>query len=119
MSDEHDEINSPAHYQAGGFEVIDIIEAFGLNYRLGNVVKYVLRAGKKGDALSCLKKARWYLEREITQREQGETTQEVTEIDVLNHLLDEPIVAQQLRRMGIDWTSIPRPPTDEEQDGNE
>ena len=116
-----DEVNNPAHYQAGGFEVIDIIEAFALNYRLGNVLKYVLRAGKKGDALVCLKKARWYLDREITAREQGGTIrQEVTELDLLAQL-DEPILNHELRRMGIDpsWERTPKPPTDQERDGDE
>lgn len=68
-----DLINSPAHYKAAnGMESIDVIEAFGLGFRLGNVVKYILRAGKKGDRLEDLKKARWYLDREITRAEQGE-----------------------------------------------
>ncbi len=55
----------PSHYQQGGLEVIQVIEAFTLNYNLGNVCKYVLRAGKKNDRLEDLKKAMWYLEREI------------------------------------------------------
>lgn len=43
-------VNSPSHYEwcAKGMEVIDVIEGFGLGFNLGNVVKYVLRAGKKG-----------------------------------------------------------------------
>jgi hypothetical protein len=56
----------PAHYKSGGIEVIDIIEAYGLGFCLGNVVKYVLRAGRKQpNAVEDLKKARWYLDREI------------------------------------------------------
>jgi hypothetical protein len=58
-------VNHPAHYQAGGLEAIDVIEAFGLGFRLGNTVKYILRAGRKGAAIEDLKKARWYLDREI------------------------------------------------------
>lgn len=62
-----DSINHPKHY--GGkdnpYEVIKIIEAHNLNFGLGNVFKYVLRSGKKGDALQDLEKAKWYLEREI------------------------------------------------------
>ena len=65
-----DIVNSPPHYRAGGVETIDFIEAKDLNYRLGNVVKYVSRAGKKdSDPLVDLKKARWYLDREISARE--------------------------------------------------
>lgn len=64
-----DEVNSPPHYTRGPVEVIDIIEGFGLNFHLGNVAKYVLRAGHKGDAVVDLKKAAWYLQREIERRE--------------------------------------------------
>jgi hypothetical protein len=60
-----DEINRPEHYIKNGIEVIDIIEGFKLNYRLGNVTKYVLRHQEKGNPLKDLKKARWYLNREI------------------------------------------------------
>lgn len=60
-----DPVNHPAHYKAGDLEVIDIIEAFGLGFHAGNVVKYVLRAGRKGPALEDLEKARWYLDRLI------------------------------------------------------
>lgn len=62
-------VNNPPHYTAGGIETIDYIEAKDLNYHLGNVVKYVSRAGMKGNALEDLKKAKWYLEREINNRE--------------------------------------------------
>ena len=63
-----DPVNSPPHYRAGGVETIDFIEAKDLNYRLGNVVKYVSRAGRKGDPLQDLEKAAWYLQREIAAR---------------------------------------------------
>ena len=67
-----DNVNHPPHYRAGGIETIDFIEAKDLNYRLGNVVKYVSRAGKKAsDPIEDLKKAAWYLEREITARERA------------------------------------------------
>ena len=61
-----DPVDHPAHYQGDGIEVIQVIEAFGLGFRLGNAVKYILRAGKKGQAIQDLRKAVWYLEREIT-----------------------------------------------------
>ena len=60
-----DNVNSPAHYVTGGIETIDYIEAKNLNYNLGNVVKYVSRSDYKGKKLEDLKKARWYLCREI------------------------------------------------------
>ena len=67
-----DPVNHPAHYTSGGIEVIDFIAAKGLNYNLGNVVKYVSRCGKKADALEDLKKAAWYLDREIKTREKAQ-----------------------------------------------
>lgn len=62
-----DLINRPDHYVRGGIEVWDVIEAFDLDYRLGNVVKYVCRAGKKDPATTIqdLRKARAYLDRQI------------------------------------------------------
>lgn len=54
------------YYKVDGFEVIDIIESFDLNFCLGNVIKYVLRAGRKTDnKLDDLKKALDYLSHEI------------------------------------------------------
>jgi len=70
-ADTPDLVNHPPHYKAGGIETIDFIEAKDLNFRLGNVVKYVARAEKKGDPLEDLKKAKWYLEREIAIRERA------------------------------------------------
>lgn len=64
-----DPINHPPHYTHGDIEPIDAIEAWGLGFCLGNVVKYVARAGHKGDRLEDLKKASWYLEREIKRGE--------------------------------------------------
>jgi hypothetical protein len=61
-----DEVNHPPHYTVGGIETIDFIEAKGLDYNLGNVVKYVSRADQKGNKLQDLEKARWYLDRAIS-----------------------------------------------------
>lgn len=66
-------VSHPPHYKANGIEAIDVIEAFGLGFHLGNAVKYILRAGRKGDAVEDLKKARWYLDREISRRSAGRT----------------------------------------------
>jgi len=60
-----DNINHPSHYKVGGIETIDFIEAKCLNYNIGNVVKYLTRADHKGNKLEDLKKAQWYLNREI------------------------------------------------------
>lgn len=50
-------------------EAIDIIEALGLGYHLGTVLKYLWRAGKKGSEIEDLKKARWFLDRKIDRME--------------------------------------------------
>jgi len=63
-----DVVNSPAHYTKGGIETIDFIEAKGLGYCLGNVVKYVSRVDEKDDPIENLEKAEWYLKREIAKR---------------------------------------------------
>jgi len=65
---QHNSINHPDHY--GGkdntYEAIKIIEAYDLNFSLGNVIKYVLRAGKKSEnAIEDLEKAKWYVQRQI------------------------------------------------------
>lgn len=59
-----DMVNHPPHYKGNTLESIDVIEDFGLGFHLGNAVKYILRAGKKGDKVEDLKKAIWYLQRE-------------------------------------------------------
>ena len=69
MPKQADMVNHPPHYKMGGVETIDFIEAKELNFHLGNVVKYVARAAHKHDALLDLKKARWYLDREIANLE--------------------------------------------------
>lgn len=60
-----DNVNHPTHYKVGGIEVIDFIESKNFGYNLGNVIKYVSRADHKGNKLEDLKKAQWYLTREI------------------------------------------------------
>ena len=65
------QINHPDYYKSknGDYEAIDFIEANSLNFNLGNVIKYIVRAGRKvgEDESTTLQKASWYLEREITR----------------------------------------------------
>jgi len=70
---ENDSVNNPAHYTDGNIEVIDFIEDKKLGFCLGNSVKYIARAGKKDPTklLEDLKKAEWYLKREIRKVEQA------------------------------------------------
>lgn len=67
LSPNKDNVNSPKHYSNGKIEVIDFIEDKDLGFNLGNVVKYVSRAGKKDKSktIEDLEKAKWYLSREI------------------------------------------------------
>lgn len=69
-----EKVNHPVHY--GGdttYEAIKVIEAWQLGFCLGNTVKYISRAGKKSadTTLEDLKKARWYLDREIQKLEKA------------------------------------------------
>lgn len=68
-----DPINHPSHYggEASPYEAIKVIEAWALPFNLGNVVKYIARAGKKrrSPPLQDLRKAQWYLAREIENLE--------------------------------------------------
>lgn len=66
-----DNVNHPAHYGGAdnAYEAIKVIEAWNLDFCLGNVIKYISRAGKKeGNSLiQDLEKAKWYLERRIQE----------------------------------------------------
>lgn len=72
-----DKINHPRHYTAGSIEVYDFIDAWNLDFTIGNVVKYVTRAPYKGTQLEDLKKAKWYLEKAI-EKEQARIAERVT-----------------------------------------
>ena len=74
-----EEIDHPAHYAEGRkYEPKDVIRDWGLNFFLGNTVKYISRAGRKGteSTLKDLRKARWYLDDEITALEADDGNQE-------------------------------------------
>jgi hypothetical protein len=63
-------IHHPKHYGGDNtYEAIKVIEHYNLDFHLGNVLKYILRADKKGKELEDLKKAQWYLNRRIEQYE--------------------------------------------------
>lgn len=66
-----EQVNHPAHYGGADnpYEAIKVIEAWGLGFCLGNTVKYISRAGKKGSKIEDLRKAAWYLAREIEAQE--------------------------------------------------
>ncbi|HEY9640330.1 MAG TPA: DUF3310 domain-containing protein, partial [Coleofasciculaceae cyanobacterium] len=64
-------INHPTHYNQG-IEAIAFIESWSMGFTEGNIVKYLVRAPYKGKELEDLKKARWYLDRLIEQKEAAE-----------------------------------------------
>lgn len=63
----NDPVNHPSHYTFGKYEVLDVIEDWGLNYNRSCVIKYIARAGRKDPAkeVEDLEKAEFYLHREI------------------------------------------------------
>ena len=73
-----DPVNHPPHYTYAGVECIEVIEALGLGYHLGNAMKYLWRAGHKYEGvegeLADLEKAMWYIHRrvETLRREHAE-----------------------------------------------
>ena len=80
MSD-YEYVNHPAHYggESNPYEAIKVIEAWGLNFNLGSVLKYISRAGKKPNGreeknsyLEDLRKAAWYLNREVSRLERDD-----------------------------------------------
>ena len=66
--EEKEMVNHPSHYNQG-IETIEYIESWSMNFNTGNVIKYVTRAGYKDNQLEDLKKAMWYLQREIDRIE--------------------------------------------------
>lgn len=69
MNSKRESVDHPAHYNTGCIEVIDAIEAWQLNFSRGSAVKYIARAGHKDDELEDLRKAAWYIDREIKRIE--------------------------------------------------
>ncbi len=69
MGKKADNVNQPAHYTGhpSGIECIQVTEH--MEFNLGNAVKYIWRCDLKKDAVEDLKKAAWYLQREIAKRE--------------------------------------------------
>ena len=68
-----DNVNHPSHYTSGKIEVIDFIEDKELGFHLGNAVKYISRAGRKdaNKTIEDLRKATWYINRQIQILEKG------------------------------------------------
>lgn len=95
-----EQVNHPAHY--GGknnpYEAIKVIEAWGLGFHLGCVVKYIARIGKKGAGLELqdLRKARWYLDRYIAQHEPDPAHTVKSDRNKMSALLGNPLLEKPL-----------------------
>ena len=70
-------VDHPSYYSAGSIEVLDVITAFNLNFNTGNAIKYVCRCGHKpgADKITDLRKAVFYLNREIEDAEKRRNRQ--------------------------------------------
>lgn len=81
-------VNHPAHYNAhpSGVECIDIVEHMSFN--VGNAVKYLWRADHKGAPAEDLRKALWYIQREIERHDRGSPMQAARELEQLRGLRD-------------------------------
>ena len=73
---DHDPVNAPMHYTQHKVECIEITET--MSFCRGNAVKYLYRAGAKDNELEDLRKARWYLNREIDRLERSNAKQSIT-----------------------------------------
>lgn len=74
---EHNEVKSPLHYTEGRkYEPKDVIRDWDLNFNLGSALKYIARAGRKGDIVTDLKKAIEYLSFEIDALEKSKVSDE-------------------------------------------
>lgn len=87
-----DNVNNPKHYKEhkSGIECIQVTEH--MNFNLGNAVKYIWRCDLKNDAIEDLKKAQFYINREILRRELylkiGKDAHSVQEIEHSEHFYD-------------------------------
>ena len=86
----HDVINSPSHYAEGRkYEPIAVIEDWELGYHLGNALKYISRAGRKDATTQDLRKAVWYLNREIERLDGEEVQEEAAQTFLAENLYEE------------------------------
>ena len=88
MEEANGNVSHPSHYNQG-IEAIDIIESRGLNFSLGNAIKYILRSPYKGKQIEDLEKARWYIDREINRLKDKETykkEEEWSDNDIINDI---------------------------------
>jgi hypothetical protein len=102
---EHDPVNHPKHYtqHPSGIETIEVTEHF--DFCIGNAMKYLWRAGLKGDAIEDLEKARWYVDREIARLRKEREKEQSNKENSLSDLPDnaEYICEECASELGGTW----------------
>jgi hypothetical protein len=109
----NDLVNQPPHYTShpSGVECITVTEH--MNFCLGNAVKYIWRAGEKGDAITDLRKSIWYIEREITRLERAQLVGNY-QVSGENSLADaDRALAAELLASLAEWERTSGPPVRE------
>jgi hypothetical protein len=86
MMNEYDAVKNPKHYASGKIQPIEAIEDWKLDFCLGNAVKYIARAGKKdpNKEIEDLEKAKWYIERRISELKTERYTVKLTDVDKID-----------------------------------
>lgn len=103
---EHNPVNKPFHYNAhhSGIECIEVVRH--MTFNVGNAIKYLWRAGLKGDAIEDLKKARWYIEDEIAKCEKEQAAGKFkgwgrNRVRVSEGLVNEELMRQTMKDRGV------------------
>ena len=108
----HDPVNRPSHYAEGRkYEPIAVIEDWSLGYHLGNALKYISRAGRKQNTIEDLRKAVWYVNREIDRLE-GDTQEEAVQNFLAESVYDEICLADKCGTLWDPSTGPIEPPED-------
>jgi hypothetical protein len=108
-----DMINHPPHYTAhpSGVECIQITEH--MNFNLGNAMKYIWRAGEKNSTTEDLKKAKWYVEREIARLSTTEPPPQVSDPGEADPTRINPVRVSKQRPMCVVCKKRPQDPHSE------
>ena len=109
----HDPVNRPSHYAEGRrYEPIAVIEDWSLGYHLGNALKYISRAGRKQNTIEDLRKAVWYVNREIERLEGDTQEEEAVQHFLAENAYDEICLADQCGNLWDPTTGPIEPPED-------
>ena len=96
MAEVKEMVNHPQHYNFGKIEVIEVVEDWKLGFNLGNAVKYIGRCEHKGTKEQDIKKAIWYLERELKKYDLKDYLKDISNVDIKRFSALQPIEIQGL-----------------------